>query len=422
MQKPGTEDRSESRLLTGSQARLLLPLGAAMALSLTGDSTLYAVLPNQIETVGISLGVVGVLLGANRAIRIPGNLLAGALNDRLGRRRLFLLGLSLGIVSTLSYGVVRGFWPLLAGRCLWGISWALINVGGYTMILDRSTPADRGRMTGFYQMAFMFGLAISPILGGALTDLLGFRPAMQVCAAVSAAGLGVALAFLPETRVEAERPRAGFWTGLPRQWLRQVAGTLRGADPQILRADAIYLIVLFVNSGVLMSTVSLYLRQRWGTSIPVAGMVVGVASLGGAMLALRAVMGILAGPVAGHLSDRLRSRWPVVRGAILLGAAGFVVLALLPGFLAVPLGIALVALSTGALAAALAAIVGDLASNGRPGVTMGSLATAGDIGSASGPLVAYWLATTLDLRWVYLLCALALACGLVLTSRQGGRR
>jgi MFS family permease len=422
MQKSRTEDQPAARLLTRSQARLLLPLGAAMALSLTGDSTLYAVLPNQIETVGISLGGVGVLLGANRAIRIPGNLLAGALNDRLGRRRLFLLGLSLGIVSTLSYSVVRGFWPLLAGRFLWGISWALINVGGYTMILDRSTPADRGRMTGFYQMAFMFGLAISPILGGSLTDLLGFRPAMQVCAAVSAAGLGVALALLPETRVDTERPHAGFWNGVPRHWLRQVAGTVRGVDRQILRADAIYLIVLFVNSGVLMSTVSLYLRHRWGNSLPVAGMVVGVASLGGAMLALRALMGILAGPLGGFLSDRLRSRWPVVRGAILVGAGGFVVLALLPGFAAVPLGVTLVALSTGALAAALAAIVGDLASNGRPGVTMGSLATAGDIGSASGPLVAYRLAATLDLRTVYLLCALALACGLLLCRTANPER
>jgi MFS family permease len=414
MQQPRTKARPRARLLTGPQARLLLPLGAAMALSLAGDTTMYAVLPNQIETVGISLSVVGVLLGANRMIRIPGNLLAGAINDRLGRRRLFLLGLFLGILSTLSYSVARGFWPLLAGRLLWGIAWALINVGGYTMIMDRSTPADRGRMTGFYQMAFMAGLSISPILGGALTDLLGFRSAMQVCAVVSAAGMAVALAILPETRPPDRASRTGFWNGLSRQWLRQWYGTLHSIDPQILRADAIYLLILFVNSGVLMSTVSLYLKQRWGANITLAGLVIGVASLSGAMLTLRALLGVLAGPVAGHLSDRLHSRWPIVRGAILFGTAGFVVLALLPGFVAVPLGVALVALSTGALAAALAAIVGDTAASDRPGVTMASLATAGDIGSATGPLIAYWLAATFDLRWVYLLCALALACGLLL--------
>lgn len=419
MQPPSTEARGQSRFLTRHQARLLLPLGAAMALSLTGDSTMYAVLPNQIETVGISLAVVGVLLGANRMIRIPGNLLAGALNDRLGRRRLFLLGLGLGILSTLSYSVARGFWPLLAGRVLWGIAWALINVGGYTMILDRSTPVDRGRMTGFYQMAFMIGLSVSPILGGALTDLLGFRRAMQACAVVSAAGLALALALLPET-MPSERAPQNAWQGLSREWLRQLYSSLRQVDPRILRADAIYLLVLFVNSGVLMSTVSLYLRQRWGESVAFAGVVIGVASLGGAMLTLRALLGILAGPLAGHISDRLASRWPVVRGGILLGTAGFVVLALLPGFVAVPLGVAVVAFSTGALAAALAAIVGDTAARDRPGVTMASLATAGDIGSATGPLIAYWLAASFDLRWVYLLCAVALACGLLLSRAPKG--
>ncbi|MFN2227353.1 MAG: MFS transporter, partial [Anaerolineae bacterium] len=132
------------------QVRLLLPLGTAIGLSLAGDSTLYAVLANQTEVVGIGLASVGILLGANRLIRIPGNPLAGTLYDRLGRRPLFLLGLSLGVLSTAIYGWVYGFWPLLAARLLWGISWSLINVGGYTMVVDRSTPQDRGRMTGLY--------------------------------------------------------------------------------------------------------------------------------------------------------------------------------------------------------------------------------------------------------------------------------
>jgi MFS family permease len=59
--------------------------------------------------------------------------------------------------------------------------------------------------------------------------------------------------------------------------------------------------------------------------------------------------------------------------------------------------------------------VGDLAAGERQGVTMGGLATAGDTGSGIGPLVAYALAVTLDLRWVYLLSAVALASGLAVT-------
>ncbi|MGD9404948.1 MAG: MFS transporter, partial [Anaerolineae bacterium] len=280
--------------MSRSQLRLLLPLGTAMALSLTGDSTMYAVLASQIDFLSISLGVVGVLLGANRMVRIPGNLLAGSFYDRARRRPLFLTGLALGIVSTLSYSLVRGFWPLLAGRVLWGIAWALINVGGYTMILDRSSIADRGRMTGLYQMAFMLGLTISPILGGTLTDSLGFQRAVRICALVSGFGLLVALVALPETRPErgADSPDSTGRIG----WVKpaDLVGMLRRVDWCILAASIIYLVVLFVNSGVLMSTISLYLEQRWGTTVTVGARAIGVASLGGLLLALRSAVGIVA--------------------------------------------------------------------------------------------------------------------------------
>jgi MFS family permease len=409
-------------LLSRRQARLLLPLGSAMALSLAGDSTLYAVLPNQIKVAGISLAVVGVLLGANRLIRIPGNLLAGSFYDRAGRRRLFLIGLGLGVVSTFSYSLAHGFWALLAGRLLWGVAWALINVGGYTMILDYSTSSDRGRMAGFYQLAFMLGLALSPVIGGLLTDALGFRPALRICAAVSAVGLAVALLSLPETRPTVTGPvqlQQSLW---PLGHLRERVSAWRTVDRRILLASYVYLVTLFVNSGVLMSTISLYLGQRWGAGVALGSVVIGVASLGGLMLAIRALSGMVAGPVAGLVSDRLRNRWYVIRGGILLGVSGFVVLALVDHVWAVPLGVILVSASAGALATALAALVGDLAAVERQGVTMGALATAGDTGSALGPLVAYWLVVAVDLRWVYLLCALALGSGLIMTLGQDESR
>jgi MFS family permease len=399
--------------LQRDQRQLLLPLGVGMALSLMGDQTLYAVLPNQVEEVGVTLASVGLLLGANRLIRIPGNLLAGALNDRLGRRRLYLAGLFLGMLSTASYGLVRGLWPLLASRLLWGVAWSLINVGGYTMILDRSTPGDRGRMAGLYQMAFATGLLASPIVGGVLTDLLGFRGAVLVGAAISGLGLAVALLALPETRLPAGMVAPSGRIALPRSYWVALQSWRGRLDRQMLLAAAIYLVTLLVNSGVLMATASLLLRSRAGEILSGSGMVLGVASAAGALLGLRALVMMLSGPLAGLLSDLLRDRWGVVRAALLVGTAGFVGLALPTGPWMIPAGVALVAASAGALAATLAALVGDRADPGRPGVTMGGLATAGDLGSAAGPLFAYALLPTLGLHVIYLFCALALAACLV---------
>ena len=74
-------------------------------------------------------------VGGDPALLIPGNPLAGLLLDRWGRRRLFILGMLLGVLSTASYGLVRGFWPFLAGRLAWGIAWTLINVGGMAIVI-----------------------------------------------------------------------------------------------------------------------------------------------------------------------------------------------------------------------------------------------------------------------------------------------
>jgi MFS family permease len=387
-----------------------------MALSLTGDSTLYAVLPSQAELIGVSLGAVGVLLGANRLVRIPANPLAGALYDSHRRRRLFLLGLALGILSTLAYGLVHGFWPILAARLLWGCAWSLINVGGYTMILDRSSRLDRGRMTGFYQMFFLLGLTLSPLVGGTLTDVLGFQAAVAICAGLSAVGLAVAVAALPETRLghSAAAPRV---PGL-RLTFHHALASLR-AENRLLLAAGLYFTILFVSSGVLMSTIGLYLGQRWPRGMTIGNATLGVASMAGGMLALRSLLGIAAGPAAGALSDRLRSRWPVARLGLLLGLLGFALLLVEGGVFSVAGGVALVAVCGGALIATLAAIVGDLAAGSQQGIIMGTLATAGDAGSAAGPLLAYALAVVVDLRWVYLLCAGMLALGFVAAFAWG---
>ena len=53
-----------------SPGQVLLPLGLGTALSLMGDATMYTVLPTHTAAAGIALSSVGILLGANRAVRI----------------------------------------------------------------------------------------------------------------------------------------------------------------------------------------------------------------------------------------------------------------------------------------------------------------------------------------------------------------
>lgn len=229
-----------------------------------------------------------------------------------------------------------------------------------------------------------------------------------------------ALAALPETRPAGEAPTATRWRWTPRAWLSSLEASVRDMDRQARLASLLYAAVLLVNSGILMSTVSLYVGQRWGSSVSAGSRTIGVASLSGAMLALRSRSAMLAGPLVGAVSDRTQKRWPVVWRALALGAVGFLLLSLrLPWWVGL-LGVLVVAVASAVLTSTIAALVGDRAHGGRTGLTMGSLAAAGDLGSAAGPLLAYTLAATLDLRWVYLMCAGILGAGLAASLWAAG--
>jgi len=394
--------------------RVLLPLGLAVCLSLFGDLTLYAVLPSEREAIGLSLAAVGVMLGANRLIRIPGNPLVGALFDRFGRRRLFLLGMGLGIASTLGYGSVNGVLPFLAMRILWGIAWTLINIGGITMIHDISTPQNRGRLAGAYNAWMLAGFAIGPLLGGFLVDSIGFRATMRLYAALAAGGLAYAALTLPETHIPNGAPprHISMLAGL-RTLVRNAAQAFRGT-PQLASVLLLALIFQFVGEGIALSTLNLLLAERFGEQIALGTVLLGVATATGILSALRSLIAGAAGPTAGLLSDRRSDRSHMMAGSLIVGIGSFALLAIAQSLPLVILAVGLSAVSAGAGLAALTAAVGDVAPAERRGVVIGAYATAGDIGAAAGPFLAYALVAAIPLSWLYLICALAFCTGLLI--------
>jgi len=377
-----------------------------------GDASLYAVLPTHTMQAGVAVASVGILLSANRFVRLALNGPAGAAYDRWPRRWLFVAALFVGACSTAIYGFTRGFAPLLVGRLLWGLAWSGIWVGGNTIVLDVTDDTTRGRWVGIYQVAFFLGSSGGSLLGGFLTDRLGYHNAMIVGAGLTLAGAIVALLFLPETR--GARHQESEFTVHPD---RSPDTLSRAHRIEFSSAVALYGANRLALAGILQSTFGLFLLDQMGEQAQVAGRSLGVATLTGLGLGLSTLISMTSAPIVGHLSDRTGNRWKVAAGGLIPGVAGFSLLALgspLTALFAVPL----TAIAGGSNQGLATALIGDLGNLGRQSRQLGVLFTVGDLASAIGPPLAYALIPWLGVKNVYLVSAAVFAAVFLLTLRR----
>jgi len=357
-------------------------LGIGTAISLLGDATLYTVLPHPdiSAQLGITLSMVGLLLGANRAIRLVLNGPVGMLFDRMPRRGLLIAALSLGACSSVFYAVGNGFWLILMGRILWGLAWSLLWVGGNSVVLDVSTEENRGRNSGIYQMWFFLGVATSSFFGALLTDLFGFRSGQWISVVVIAASALVWFFFLPETRenkvivkVAVKESDQSPTTRFP---LKIIAVT----------SFAIF-ISRFLTWGVMAATGILWLSVLFGKGVQIASVYIPIATLTGIYTALSNLTSIGSTPIAGSISDKLKRRWPVVGWAIVLGALGFWLMSSDIRSIAL-IGAFLVPIAGSSTETLIPAIAGDHVPENLRSRALGLINTAGDLGATIGPFAA----------------------------------
>ena len=251
---------------------------------------------------------------------------------------------------------------------------------------------------------FFVGSALGAFGGGVLTDLLGYTLTMAIGAALTAAGGVVAFFLLPETSgaralMDAAGARSAPASSLGLRPDRPNRLSLR-ANGGLWLTISLQGVNRFIVSGVVSATLGL-LIQDWAQR---AGIAIGVATLTGVAMAGRTLLSMVAAPLAGTMSDRQGSRWPVVAWSLGIGTAGMGLLAL-GGPVWILLGVSTVAVSGGGLQALATALTGDAVDPSQRGRAIGLLHTAGDFGSAIGPSLAYALLPVIGLRALYLLCA-----------------
>jgi len=151
-----------------------------------------------------------------------GQLLAGPLVDRLGRRPVLLAGLALYILGALASALAPTLPVLLAARLAQAMGGAAGVVTARVMVSDIFGRAESARRQATLMMIVLVSPALAPVVGGLLAALGGWRSIPWVLTAVAGGAILVALLMLPETRPAAD-PATAARGGL----LRDLARLLR---------------------------------------------------------------------------------------------------------------------------------------------------------------------------------------------------
>ena len=127
-------------------------------------------------------------------------LIGGALGDRFGRRRVFVIGTAWFAVASVLCGAAPTVGVLVAARILQGVGGALLTPGSLAILQSSFREADRAVAIGAWSGLGGVAGSIGPLLGGALVDGPGWRWAFLLNAPIGVAVIALAWRAVPESR------------------------------------------------------------------------------------------------------------------------------------------------------------------------------------------------------------------------------
>jgi len=358
--------------------RVVIALSAARLGDAIGNSILFIVLPLFVaklpapsfpvpETVRV--GFLIATFGLVNAVLQP---FAGALIDRVGRRKPFiLLGLSMLGVATLGYIFTSRFSHLLYLRIFQGIGVALTIPAALALMVGSSKKETRGGSMGIYTTSRMIGLGMGPLIGGALFDRYGVE------AAFYAGSVFIIVAIILVQLWVKEKPVPSAST-TKRPVKFQIINT-KLLTPGIFGVS--FATLVMAGSFSMMAALEDQFNERLGMSAFVFGLAFS------ALLFSRVFTQV---PL-GRLSDRIGRKPLIIGGLVLMApitamlgyatsATELIILRLIQGF------------ASAGVAAPAFAIAGDMAQEGGEGRQMSFITTGFGLGVALGPLLAGILA------------------------------
>jgi EmrB/QacA subfamily drug resistance transporter len=447
------------RVITDRRGRLILITVALAGMLAPLNSTMIAVaLPQIIGEFKISVAQAGWLVAAYLITMAALQPVTGRLGDRVGRRRMILLGLAYFGIASAGAALSRNLGELFFFRVQQAVAAAMALPNGTALIREIAPSEHRGRQLGLVGSAVGLAAAAGPALGGVLVGLGGWQAIFTANLIVVLPALAIGWFVLPARSAPSAR-RSFDVAGAVLLMIILVGlvlllTSLRGAPSlgwpvigllvlaaltafflwhEARHAEAVLPPRLFgrrgfsaANGAVATSNLAMYVTLLT-VPLMLAGRLGWSAARTGFVLAAMSVALMVASPVGGWLSDRWGRRWPVALGL------GILTVALLPpaiqgGDVSLPLlllSLAIAGIGLGLSSAGMQAAALESAPVALAGVASGVYSTSRYLGSITGTsLMALLLAVGgigQNFGAVFLLAAVAagasLLIGLLLPDR-----
>ncbi len=134
-------------------------------------------------------------------------MLSGSVSDRIGRRRVFLVGLTLFTGGSALCSLAQSVEGLVVSRVLQGVGASMLNPVALSIVANAFPEAkDRARAIGVWGAVAGLSLALGPLIGGALTQTVGWRSIFWVNVPIGLAAIVLAIRRVPESKAAKARP------------------------------------------------------------------------------------------------------------------------------------------------------------------------------------------------------------------------